>query len=145
MENRHPIWDEIYQLRTTEYPIQLSIFLQKLIKMAKFTADSSIEPQILDYLEQHGHTCETHDGDPKDIVGYAQTGGSVVVTRKTEYSALLAPLKNDCPCMVWVGLLPDSPAMAEQWGQILEAESDHLKKGQVVMMMPGRNRILPVG
>lgn len=112
--------------------------------MAKFTADSSIEPQILELLEAQGHECNTLETTEEAVVAYAMKHSSVIVSRATAYSGLLGAHKENSPCMIWIGPPEGSPMIAKQLSEMLENDADTLKKGFVVMMMPGRNQVLPV-
>lgn len=113
--------------------------------MGKFTADSTIEPQILELLEDQGHECNTLEDSEEAVVTYALKHESIIVSRSSAYSGLLGKHKANSPCLVWIGPPEGSPMIAKQLGEMLADDAAALKKGLVMMMMPGKNQVLPVG
>jgi hypothetical protein len=113
--------------------------------MAAFIFDGSVETDVIAHLVERGHDCTTDKRDAQAIVELAATQSRVIVTRKTDYPALLEALGSACPCLIWVGPLPGHPTIATQLDLLLGGDPNNLQPGQIVMMMPGRNQILKVG
>lgn len=110
----------------------------------KFTADGTIEPEILEIIESKGHECNTLEDSAGALIAYAQAHDSILISRSTAFSELLGPLKESCPCLIWVGPTEGSPMIKKQLLEMLVDNAAILQKGMVMMMMPGRNQILPV-
>ena len=112
--------------------------------MAKFIADSSIEPAILEIFKEYGHSCKTQNHNEALLVDKAMKTGSILVSRSTAYADLLAVHKKKSPCLIWIGPPKGSPMIANLFADLLENKEDRMQKGSVIMMLPGRIEVLPV-